>query len=347
MLYEALEATVRKSGASGAGTGPFATVPTNTTELQPNEGYYLGRPQVSRIVLSNYPTVRAAWADLLRDRLDMLYEVGIDALDSMQRSSSVSVFTVSRPYQHVVLLNTQSPVLRSAELRRALNLAVDQTALVKEALNTYGVPSRGPVSPRYWALPADAPTFEHNPSEAARLMAGRGPEGGKGPRLQFTCLVPPDAVNERVALALKRQLQQLGVDMVLEQASLERILEVTARRDYEAALLEGVSGPTLLRAYYFWHSNTPFNSGGWGSPVIDAALDRARNVSSEKDYIEAVGALQRVFVEDPPAIFLAWSVRARAVSKRFVVPEVDPDRDVLSTLRLWKPAMPELRTSRN
>ena len=47
-------------------------------------------------------------------------------------------------------------------------------------------------------------------------------------------------------------------------------------------------------------------------------------------------AFQRAIVDDPPAIFLAWSERARAVSTRFEVP-VEPGRDILSTLRLWRP----------
>jgi hypothetical protein len=31
-------------------------------------------------------------------------------------------------------------------------------------------------------------------------------------------------------------------------------------------------------------------------------------------------------------------VRARAISKRFVVPASEPGRDIVATLRLWKPA---------
>ena len=57
--------------------------------------------------------------------------------------------------------------------------------------------------------------------------------------------------------------------------------------------------------------------------------------------------MQQAFVDDAPAIFLAWSVRARAVSKRFTVSGVEPGRDVLGTIRLWKPATGALRASRN
>jgi ABC-type transport system substrate-binding protein len=267
----------------------------------------------------------------------------------MEGSSNVSVFTVTRPFQHLVVLNTQSPALQSRETRKALNLAVDRAAIVREALNGHGVASKGPVAPRYWALPPDAPTLEYDPNLAARLVSARaGVPSKQGGGITFTCLVTPDAVNERVALALKRQLQAVGVLMNVEQTPLDQMFDRMARRDYDAALLEGMSGPTLLRAYFFWHSNTAFNtSGSWANATVDAAFERARRATSEKEYIEAVGGLQRAFVDDPPAIFLAWSVRARAVSKRFLVPPLEPGRDVLSTLRLWKPATGDLRASRN
>ena len=42
-------------------------------------------------------------------------------------------------------------------------------------------------------------------------------------------------------------------------------------------------------------------------------------------------------VNDPPAIFLAWRERARAVSSRFHV-VADPGADVLFTLHEWRPA---------
>jgi hypothetical protein len=43
-------------------------------------------------------------------------------------------------------------------------------------------------------------------------------------------------------------------------------------------------------------------------------------------------------MDDPPAIFLAWSQQSRAVSTRFVVPTPEPGREILSNLRLWTPA---------
>ena len=103
----------------------------------------------------------------------------------------------------------------------------------------------------------------------------------------------------------------------------------------------------MFRPYVVWHSQGPFNWGKFGTASSDAALERVRRAQSDDEYRDAVAGLQQNFMDDPPAIFLAWSVRARAISKRFVVPDAEPGRDVVSAIRLLKPATGNLRASRN
>jgi hypothetical protein len=79
---------------------------------------------------------------------------------------------------------------------------------------------------------------------------------------------------------------------------------------------------------------------------VDAGLDSIRHAADDSAYKTGVAALQRAIVEDPPAIFLTWSERARAVSNRFdVVP--DTSGDVLKTLHLWRPATGETVAGKN
>jgi peptide/nickel transport system substrate-binding protein len=342
-LLEALEATIRKPGQAMIGTGPFMVEGNSTTDLRANNSYYQGIPAIERITVSNHASVRAAWAEMLRNRLDMLWEVGSDALDSMKNSNSVSLFTYTRHYQHVIVFNTNSAALRSAELRRGLSFAVDRPTVVRAALREYGIPSSGPISPRHWAFPHDAQQFGFDARQAADLLAGGRRRGGG---IRFTCLVPPDSIDERIALEVKRQLAAIGVDMAVEEASRDELLKRAASGQYDAAMAEAISGPTLFRPYLMWYTKSPFNWGHFGNTAIDASLDAVRQAPSETAYRTAVARLQQTFMDDPPAIFLAWSVRARAVSKRFDV-QADEGRDVLSTIRLWKPKGIQQRTSRN
>ena len=339
-LVEALEAPIEKPGSPGVGTGPYKLAGASApNELRVNPDYYLGRPAINRVIMNAYPSVRAAWAELLRDQSDMVYEVGVDALDSLASSRNVSVFTYVRHYQYVLSVNTQSQALHSREVRRALNLAIDRDALVKDAFDGHAVPSTGLVWPQHWASGPDMARLSFDPGRAAKLLAASGHS------VRFRCLVLTGL--ERVALVVKRQLEAVGVEMSIEEASVDGVLQAVGKHDFDAVLSDFVSGPNLFRPYEVWHSGAQMNPGGWGSPEVDAAFDRVRYAANDQEYKTAVEGLQKTFVEDPPGIFLAWGERARAVSNRFHVPAAEPGRDILTTLRLWRPATDEKLASLN
>jgi len=125
----------------------------------------------------------------------------------------------------------------------------------------------------------------------------------------------------------------------LQAVPVDRAMARVQAGDFDAWLAPTAIGPTLVRPYMFWHSSGPLNWGHYSNPEVDSSLDSIRHAASDDEYKAGVAAFQRAIVDDPPAIFLAWSERARAVSTRFEVP-VEPGRDILSTLRLWRPAAP-------
>lgn len=340
-LLEALEVSIQKPDSGGAGTGPYMAVgPSAPNEIRANAEYYLGRPTIDRIVVTPYPNVRSAWAEMLRDRIDMLYEVGLDGLDSLTSAKDISVFTHVRRYQHVLVFNSKAEPLRSREIRRALNQAIDKTALIQEALNGHAVPSSGLIWPSHWAFQANFPQFAFDPEAAANVIKRHTT---KGP-LRFRCLVRPDL--ERIALVIKRQLEAVGVEMSVEEAPFDTILQAMSGRDFDAVLLELASGPNLFRPYLLWHSGGLVQPRDLGTPELDAAFDRVRYSTNEDEYRTAVAGVQEATLDDPPAIFLAWSQRARAVNRRFDV-VVEPDRDILTTLRLWRPTTDVQYVGRN
>jgi ABC-type transport system substrate-binding protein len=328
-LVEALEISVQKPDSPGVGSGGW--IPLGTTApitLRANPAYPLGKPAIDQIVVTPYPSVRAAWAELLRGNLDMLNEVSIDALDSLQASSDVAVFSFVRHYQYMIVFGSRAANLQSAEVRRELNAAIDRDAIIREAMNGHGVASTGPVPPRHWALIAapKAPVAR----QLAKNLASR--------HLKFTCLVPADSVYERVALAVKRQLAAVSVDMQVDEASQEQVMQAAKSNNFDALLGDIISGPTLFRSYRHWYSRMSFIPRPLGSPAIDSALDGIRHATSDEEYRAGVNAFQNAMDNDPPALFLAWGERARAVSRRFEVPAPENGGDVLNSIRLWRPA---------
>jgi peptide/nickel transport system substrate-binding protein len=344
-LLDTLETVIVKPGSPLVGTGPFVALDGKSPkELRANSEYRLGKPTVERITVETFPSVRAAWAEMLRGRLDMLYEVGVDALDSLQASNNIAIFTFTRRFQYVIVLNTKTDAFRPKAIRRALNMAIDRNAVVRDALGGHGVASSGPVWPRNYAFRGAAGTPRYDVAEAAKTLSSGARTPATTPKVHFTCLIGPDAIHERIALVIKRQLAAVGIDMSVEQVGLDVIANSTKSRQFEAVLLEMISGPTLLRPYRLWHSG---GGNGASSAEIDAALDRVRSAASDDEYATSISAFQEAVIDDPPAIFLAWMERARAVSKRFEVPAAEAGRDIMSNLRLWKPSDAFQQASRN
>jgi peptide/nickel transport system substrate-binding protein len=341
---EALDVPIAKSGARRIGTGPFELVDGGTVanggtvEMRSNPNYYLGRPAVDHIMFKPYASVRSAWADLLRGQVDMLYEVGVDALDSMQPSKQVSVFSYRRHYAYVVIFNTNRPALRDPAVRRRLNAAINRQQLIEDALGGRGAPATGPVWPAHWANQPDAPGFNYAPED----LTGRS---GATPRIRLRCLFGnPDF--ERLALVVQRQLQSVGVDLDLEVLPADSVVSRWHSADFDLILTDAISGPSLARPYLFWHSQSPLNYGRFSSRAVDASLDAIRHAPDDDAYKGGVAAFQRAIMDDPPALFLAWIERARLVSTRFAVP-AEPERDVWSSLRLWRPVAGPATASRN
>jgi peptide/nickel transport system substrate-binding protein len=335
-VAESLDVPIQKSGRTVISTAPFMAAPNGSSQSPSSEmvaydGYYLGKPSIDRIVISFYPNVRAAWADMLRDRLDMLYEVSVDALGSMEGASNVSLYTFDRPYQYAVVLNAKLPKLRSSKVRRALNQAIDRAAIVRSALAGHGTPSVGPVSQHHWAFREPGPTFTYAPSAAAEAL------NLKHERMTLKVLTPAGPPYERIALMLKQQLREVGVDISIDEVAPNDVAKAMSRPDFEGLLIDVASGWSLFRPYRWWHSKGNQNLSGFSSASVDAALDRVRHSANDDDYRAGTAAFQQAIADDPPAIFLAWGDRSRAVTRRFDV-QAERGRDVLSTLRLWKPA---------
>lgn len=307
------------------------------------DAYHRGRPATDAIELRRYDEHRSAWAALMRGEIDAVHETSPGAMDFIERQKTVRTFPLTRPYYMNVLFSMRHPDLRKAAVRQALSHAVDREALIRLALDHRGIVADSPIWPQHWAYDAAPRKYGYN-REAARLLldgagyAARGPAApGRPPsRFRFVCLtIENDARFEKLALLLQKQFFEIGVDMEVQALPLRALGERIQTGDFDALLAERSSGRSLTWTYTMFHSST--TPGGY--TATDEVLDRLRGARTDEETRTAVCDLLRILYDDPPAIFLAWPVVARAVSETFVVP-AESGRDVMGSVWQWKPAAP-------
>jgi peptide/nickel transport system substrate-binding protein len=341
-------------GAQGFGTGAFRIVKSDpgTIELERFEGYHLGPAQIERVTIRSLSTLRTAWTSLLRGEVGMVTNVPPDALEFVS-TEDVQMFSFNRPFQYMLAFNSRRSPLDSARVRRALNFAVDRQQLIQQVFKGKAEPSTGPIWSRHWAYDNDVSGYTFDPDMAESLLNEAGlprieRQDGRVDRFQITCLIPENfTLVERVALEVQRQLYNVGVNLQFEVLPIQEFDTRIREGRFEAMLIDAISGPSISRPHGFWRSARGFKGMNWfgyENPEAERLFNVLIETTNEAAVRSAIGRLQRVFIEDPPALFIAWNQSARAVRRQFQVVE-EPGRDPLYTIWRWTPITENGRSS--
>ena len=100
--------------------------------------------------------------------------------------------------------------------------------MVREGLNGHGVVVHRPGLAAQSRFPTDLPQFGYDMKRASQLLSAATLGDHRRPR--FTCLVRRDAEIERIALIVKRQLQQVGIEMSIEEVPVDQMVASNQER---------------------------------------------------------------------------------------------------------------------
>jgi peptide/nickel transport system substrate-binding protein len=347
-LADLANLTLNAPGNTRIGTGPFKfddfagrADQQSQINLVSFDEYYRGRPRITTVEFRRYDDQRGAWAALMRDEIDAVHEVSPGAMDFVENQSTVSTFPHTRPYFIQLLFNLRHPALKKAAVRQALSHAVDRQSIVKAALHGRGIVADSPIWPQHWAYVVPPKTYALNTEAATLLLDNAGftikaasEPGRMKSRFRFVCVtLANDARYEKIGILLQKQLYDIGVDMEVVALPWKELAGRLGKGDFDALLLERTSGRSLAWAYYTYHSSQVPSA----YRAADEVLERLRRSPSDNETRVALNEFLQILYDDPPAVFLAWPVVARAVSNKFAVP-AETGRDVMSNLWQWQPA---------
>jgi ABC-type transport system substrate-binding protein len=333
-------------GQPYVGTGPFRYEAGGPpVVLRAYETYRLGRPALDTVKIVEYQTQRTAWAAMMRGESNLLYEVSHDAVEFVEAESAVQTRSFERGFYDALIFNQHHAVLANRAVRQAISEAVDRRQIIDAALRQRGTPAKGPIWPSHWALPASFPFYDFNPEGSRQRLDDAGlvvrPSGDNDhmpSRFRFNCLVvAEDQRLQRVAMVLQKQLYNVGIDLDVQLVPFKMFFPRMAAGEFDSVLLETLSYRTSAYVYQNWHSQQ--RGGALGYRGADAALDQFKSAVEVDEVRTSIAAVQQAMYDDPPAVFIDWTEKTRAVSSDFDVP-VERGRDILGTIQRWKPVPP-------
>jgi peptide/nickel transport system substrate-binding protein len=311
--------------------------------LQADSANYRGRPNPDRViwlVAADYP---AAAVRFLGGEADFLDNVRPEYVSQVRaKGGDVVVSPGSLDYGYVAfnLRNARNtgpnPVFGDRETRRALVMAIDRAALVRNVFDTLGLVSHGPAT-RVLATSDTTLGIPYNPEQAATTLDSLGwrrrADGmrfrGNTP-LAFSLIVPSSsAIRTKVAVVLQEQWRKIGANVRIEPLELNTFGARMDARKFEALVNAWHIDPTPSSVREEWASSEirdgGYNATSYRNPAFDAVIDSAVR---EMDPVRSAAMYRRgyrILVEDAPAIWLYELRNAQGVSKRIRTSGIRPD----------------------
>ena len=120
--------------------------------------------------------------------------------------------TVTDPTAVICLLNAARGPCSDSRVRRALNLAIDRAALIRDVLGGHATPLAGFVSPFHFGFDPAAPAPRFDPAEARQLLDAAGVARGAVLVADWPTRLPDEA--GALLPAMQAQFTAIGVTLV-------------------------------------------------------------------------------------------------------------------------------------
>lgn len=320
------------------GTGPFRLVKAaldDRVELAANPDYWDGPPAWDRVTLHIMTDDAHRVAAMIDGTVDLIEHV--PPPDATRLMTNHDIRVQGRPSTRVIYLGLDmarraSPFVRAADghdlanplrqapVREAISLVIDRTSLLRNVLQGYGAAANQVLAPDVQGYTPDLPDLPYDLARARALMAEAGL--AEGFTLTLHCPRNRYVADTQIAAAIARMLGRAGIQTTAKCVDAGTFFQQASAGTFSVylaglAVPVGESGDALTALLgrpdpaRGWGA---LNRGGWGSPEIDARLEKALTTDDPMDRLHHLQQAVRLAAEQRGLIPLyiqqsIWAMR--------------------------------------
>ncbi len=328
-------------------------------ELKANESYFSGRPYIDRFNFRFYSDEDALLSAYKQGEVMGMASIRSSRMEELFEKKSTSLHKLNLPRTFSVFFNTtKNAAVAFSEVRQALAIATDRTAIVRDALSGNGIIATTPLLPFMNGYSAEFSVQDFDLDRANVILDENGWKRGddgvrikQDTRLEFELLVPKWAELEQTARQLQEMWEKVGAKVNITTQDIATLQQDRIRPRQYDALLFGQASLADPDLYSFWHSkereDPGLNLSSLNEQNVDDILLSVREIMDPKERARQYAEFQKVFLEKNPAIFLYSPTYLYVTTDRLqgiTVKTIDMPSDrfglanewYLNTKRVWK-----------
>lgn len=303
------------------GTGPYILEKTSkdsrgiirSVSLTASSVFSGERPYLDEIIVKFFSTTSDILQALQTKRIDMTGSLSLAEALSLAEDRSLAVTALPLSQYVGVFFNTKKDFLADANMRKALALSLDISAITADATGGLG-------SPLGFALPGFSPTAAsvQDAQTAGALLDGLGytlNESGKrvhgDAELSLAITTADRTEFTRAAERIADAWRGLGINVTVATLNAADMATALKEKTYDILLAAEQYG-VIADPYLFWHSSGKSSDGlnmsQFSTPETDEAVATLRTSSSFEKRAEAFAVLNQTLIDAMPAVFLFQNV---------------------------------------
>jgi peptide/nickel transport system substrate-binding protein len=303
-LYEGTDWATNEYNDQPVGCGPFKFVEWvkgSHLTVEANPDFYLGRPNLDRIVTRFYQLeslINAFEAGEIKYSYDLFPANEINRLKDDPKYR----FDIYYPSLTMWLgFNTKVEPWDDKNVRKAIAHAID-----REEMNTrvYAglAPANFGTAPKGWSYD-DSVEFTHDPALAEKMLDEAGyPRGPDGVRFRSSMQLAVEMGWGDMAQVMVQQLKDIGVELTLDSMDWAAFSQsVLGSDDYVMQSGGGYAGPDPTQFYdlsvvtgSFW------NNLGYSNPEVDELAKQARSTPDVEERKKLYSEIQKILLDEVP-----------------------------------------------
>jgi peptide/nickel transport system substrate-binding protein len=290
------------------GSGPFKFVSQtigSEAVLAANPSYFLGAPNFERLVI-RVVTNDNVLSGLLSGEINATAGTGNSALpinDWKIAQGEQGLVTKSLPHlgQQLIILNTTSPALTDAQVRRGLEFAINKQNIIDSLYGGEALPLYGPFLPTSPYFNTALKKNEYNPEQAKQLLDAAGFDYDYTLRV----FVPAGVVEREKAAALVQQdLAAVGVKSEINVIEFAAIGDVLYGDNAFDLCFMGYTPSAAPNASSSWYAPVAQSTSHFLDPTIFTEYAKAEEAATDAEARQHYNRVQELIEEYVPYIYL-------------------------------------------
>jgi peptide/nickel transport system substrate-binding protein len=226
----------------------------------------------------------------------------------------VTVNALWATFPVMLFWNHKNPLFQDVRIRRAMSMALDREAIMKDVFSGAGVPGGGPFAFDLLgqqlppALKDYGPNYQFNPQQAQALLKEAGHENGFTVQLELTTTTqgtPQFQTYKAVQAQLKQNLKvDLQINLVDALTSTNDGLNRAFPDMHEQTSVTGYDAYSL--AYPILHSQGGVNFGSANDPTLDDLLNKLGAAASPASVLDLAKQVDARVRDQVTWLYIGW-----------------------------------------